>query len=185
MNNSNNVQSQKFSKAEAGVQSQIPAKSQETIGGKIETQASLVQIFAAAQAAIAATIAARAQLAALVTSQRAAIQAAEQTYRDLRQWAEVKFGRGSPILAAFGFKQTQPKAKSSATKAKAAALAKQTRVLHGTDKGKRQRQALTVSGSPGLVLYGADGKPIPGLLPGPVAPVTQGNAGSTPSGSGK
>ncbi len=65
---------------------------------------------------------------------------------------------------------------NAVTDAKAAKL---TKKVHGTDKGKRQKLAITPGGKGGLVYVEPDGKQVPGLTRGPVAP-----ADKTPSGSG-
>ena len=108
------------------------------------------------------------------------MKAARSLYTALRKYCEAVFGRGSPILADFGFSMAKPRTPSSETKALAKAKAALTRQAHGTDKGKRQKQAITVSGSAGLVLYGPDGKPIPGITKGPTPPaLPAGKSGSS------
>jgi len=179
-NSSKQVQCQKFTKAEDGINTQIPAKTAVNIGGKAWTQAQLVQVFTTATDAVDAVTAAKAQLQQLVTSQGVAIQAAQQLYRELRQYAETQWGKGSPVLAAFGFVTTQPRQKSSATKAIAAAKSKLTRQARGT-VGARQKQAVTANGSVGLVLVSANGQAIPGVTQGPVPPALAGNTGNTSS----
>ncbi|MHB1845058.1 MAG: hypothetical protein ACYCWW_09520 [Deltaproteobacteria bacterium] len=169
MNTNKKVQYQEFTKAKAGVQSEIPATSNVNIAGKAWTQAQLVQVFQTALSSIDSVIGARAQLVELILLQGTAIQAASQLYKELRKFAENEWGKGSPVLAAFGFKAAQPTQKSSATKAIAAAKSRQTRKVHGT-LGKRQKKAQTVAGSAGLLLVGPDGKPLPGLTQGPVPP---------------
>ncbi len=183
--NGNNQKSlQEFAKAAAGVQSQFPAKSTVNLAGQSFTPAQLAAVFGTAVTAISAVAPVRAQLAQLVQQQRTAILAARTLYVVLRQFVEATFGKGSPVLAAFGFSTRKPRQPSVETKALGKAQAKLTRHARGT-LGKRQKQTLTSSGSPGLVLYGPDGKPILGVTRGPIPPANAGSTGSTPSGSGQ
>ena len=177
---------QEFTAAVAGCNQQFPAKSTVNIAGQTLTPAQLVAVFSAAISAIQAVAPARAQLKELVAAQKTAIQVARSLYTALKKYCEAVFGKGSPILADFGFSPAKPRTPSSQTKALAQAKAQLTRKAHGTDKGKRQRQAITVSGSPGLVLYGPDGKPIPGVTRGPTPPaLPQGSSGGSPNASGQ
>ncbi len=169
MNTNKTQKYQQFSQAASGVQKDFPATSSVKLGGKSWTKQNLIQVFTAATAAFDAVENAKAQLKAAIEAQRAESAVGSGLYKQLRQWAENEWGKGSPVLADFGFKQAKPKVKSSETKALAAAKARQTRVVHGTH-GTRQKKLLTASGSPGLVLVGPDGKPIPGFTQGPVPP---------------
>ena len=171
---------QEFAAAIAGCNKQFPPKSTVTFAGQTLTPAQLVAVFSAAVAAINAVNSTRAQLQQLVSSQGAAIGTARTLYTALKKYCEAVFGKGSPILADFGFSTAKPRTPSSETKALAKAKAALTRQAHGTDKGKRQKQAITVSGSAGLVLYGPDGKPIPGITKGPTPPaLPAGTSGSS------
>ncbi|MHB8417977.1 MAG: hypothetical protein ACYDCL_07865, partial [Myxococcales bacterium] len=93
-------QYQEFTKVQAGISSQIPAKTSVNLGGKAWTQAALLQVFTTATAAIDDVDEAAAQLRQLVTSQASAIQAAHDLYLQLEQWADVQFGKQSPVLVA-------------------------------------------------------------------------------------
>jgi hypothetical protein len=178
--NNKQVQCQQFTQAADGIGTEIPAKTSVNIGGKAWTQAQLAQVFTTAVSAVGAVTAAKAQLQQLVASQGVAIQAAQTLLQELRQYAETQWGKGSPVLAAFGFVVTQPKQKSSATKAIAAAKSLLTRQARGT-LGARQKQAVTANGSVGLVLVNANGQSIPGVTQGPIPPALPANTGNTSS----
>jgi hypothetical protein len=180
-NGNKQQQSQEFSEAATGVTQQIPATVTVNVGGQPYTAAQLVSVFNAAVTAIKTVTATRATLQQQVANQSATIQTAHTLYLELKKYAEVQFGKGSPVLAAFGFSSAPPTQKSSETKTIAAAKAKLTRQARGT-KGSRQKLAVTTSGAPGLVLVGANGQVIPGATQGPIAPATPpSNSGSNSS----
>ena len=161
---------QEFAAAIAGCNKQFPPKSTVTFAGQTLTPAQLVAVFTTAVSAINAVAPVRAQLRQLVSSQGAANRTARTLYTALKKYCVAFFGKGSPVLADFGFSVAQPRQPSVETKALGKAKAQLTRKARGTDKGKRQKQAVTASGSPGLVLYGPDGKPILGVTRGPTPP---------------
>ncbi len=83
------------------------------------------------------------------------------------------FGEDSPLLASFGIATPKPKAaRSTLQKAVSTALSKNTRVVRGTMSAK-ERQSITTSGKPGLVVVAPTGEP---LLT--VAPVPPGSSAS-------
>ncbi len=162
-----------------GVNTQLPANTQVTLLGKVLTPQQLAQIFQAALAAFEAVTDAKASYQGAVQAQAAPHEQAHALYLALEQYLQAQFGKGSPILGQFGFSTAQRKTPSAETKAAAAAQAKLTKKAHGTDKGKRQKQAITPGGKGGLVYVEPDGKQVPGVTRGPIAP-----AGTTPSNSG-
>ncbi|MHB8420000.1 MAG: hypothetical protein ACYDCL_18150 [Myxococcales bacterium] len=178
-NSSKQAKLQKFSAAANGCSTQFPAKTVLPLAGQSLTPAQVLAVFTAAAAAVNAVTPVRAQLQKLVASQAAALKTANSLYVALKKYVESVFGKGSPVLAAFGFSTALPRKASVLTKATAQAKAKLTRQARGTT-GARQKQAVTSEGSVGLVLYGPDGKPIPGITRGPIAPGTQGNNSGTP-----
>ncbi len=173
---SKQVEVQKLSYAATGVNTLFPATTKLTLAGQTYTPAQIATVFTAAGTAVAAVAPAKAQLQKLVASQGAALKAANQLYVALKKYVESTFGKGNPELAAFGFSTALPKQPSSETKALAKAKSKLTRQARGT-RGKRQKQAVTANGSPGLVLVGANGQPIPGITQGPTPPALPGNGG--------
>jgi hypothetical protein len=167
----------KLNAAATGVTDEFPATTKLTLNGQTYTPAQIDSVFSAATDAVAAVAPAKAQLQKLVASQEAALKAANQLYLALKKYVESLYGKGSPELASFGFSTALPKAPSSETKALAAAKAKLTRQARGT-AGPRQRKTVTTNGSPGLVLVGANGQPIPGITQGPTPPASPGNGGN-------
>ena len=162
-----------------GIHTLLPATSQVTLLGKVLLPAQLAQLFEAALTAFNAVTDAKAAYQGAVQAQDASYQAARPLYLALEKYLQASLGEGNPILGQFGFSTAQRHAPTAETKAAAAARAKLTKKVHGTDKGKRQKLAITPGGKGGLVYVEPDGKQVPGLTRGPVAP-----ADKTPSGSG-
>ncbi|MHB1846364.1 MAG: hypothetical protein ACYCWW_16190 [Deltaproteobacteria bacterium] len=175
--NSQQTQAQKLGKAASGVQQQFPATVKLTLSGQSYSPAQIAQVLTAAVTAIDAVTPAKAQLQQLVKSRGATLKVANQLYVVLKKYLESLYGKGSPELAAFGISTALPKQPSSETKALAKAKAKLTRKARGT-KGSREKLLVTPNGSPGLVLFGPDGKPIPGITQGPTPPALTGDAQS-------
>lgn len=171
-----NSESAKLTAVTQGVEQQLPPNVALQLLGKSWTVAQLVQLFTAAKTAMQTVQATRVQLLKDMQAQKQALQAARELYMALERYLQGLWGKGSPVLAQYGFSVQQPRAKSAAKKAVAAALGKLTRKARHT-MGRRQKLAITASGSAGLLLVGPDGKPITG--------VTQGSTPPTPDGSSK
>jgi len=182
-NSSKQATVQKLSTAATGVTNEFPATTKLQLAGQTYTPAQIATVFSAAGTAVAAVAPVKAQLQQLITSQGTALKTANQLYIALKKYVEALYGKGSPELAAFGFSTALPRQPSSETKALAKAKAKLTRQARGT-LGKRQKQAVTANGSPGLVLVGANGQAIPGITQGPTPPALPGS-GSSSNTSGK
>ncbi len=164
-----------------GCKTQLPQTSTVTLLGKAQTPAQLVSVFEAALAAIQSVINARAAYQGAVQAQEASLQAAQPLYLALERYLQATLGKGNPVLGQFGFSTAPRKAPTADTKATAAAKGKLTKKARGTDKGRRQRLAIRPDGQGGVVYVQPDGKLVPGLTRGPVAPAggTQGGNGSS------
>ena len=175
--NSKQAKVQKLANAATGVTNEFPAATKVTLLGQTYTPAQIAAVFTAAGTAVDAVTPAKAQLQQLIASQGTALKVANQLYVALKKYCESTFGKGSPELAAFGFSTALPKQPSSETKALAKAKSALTRQARGTI-GPRKKQSVTVNGSPGLVLVGANGQVIPGVTQGPTPPALPSNAAS-------
>ncbi len=109
----------------------------------------------------------------------AALPAVKTFIEGLDAAIKAQLGIRSPLLADFGIGVPAAKTpRTAAQKAVSAALMKQTKEVRGII-GSKQRAAITVSGSPGLVVVGPDGAPLPVSVLPPKAPgVAPGNTGS-------
>lgn len=84
---------------------------------------------------------------------------------------KAQFGVGNPILTDFGINPKKPTAqRTAAEKAVSVALAAQTKAARGSNLGKKQKEAVTASGTPGLVLVSATGQPMASSVKGPTRP---------------
>ena len=166
----------KLTAAINGIQTQLPAGTTVTLLGKVLTPQQLAQVFEAALTAFNTVSDAKAAYQGAVQAQETSYQAARPLYLALEKYLQAQFGKGSPILGQFGFSTAQRQTPTAETKAAAAAKAKLTKKAHGTDKGKRQKLAITPGGQGGLVYVEPDGKQVPGVTRGPIAP-----AGTTPT----
>ncbi|MHB8417724.1 MAG: hypothetical protein ACYDCL_06590 [Myxococcales bacterium] len=180
VNNTKKVQ--KFSKAAAGTTSQFPATTKLDLLGTTYTPAQVASAFTAVVQGLDALATSRAQLKAQLTALQGTEATANSLYKALEQYVLAVFGKGSPVVAAFGFTVTTPKKRTAAEKAVAAGKAKETRSAKGT-VGAREKALQTTSGQYGLQLLGPDGKPIQGVLPGPVAPLVKGGGGAGSTGT--
>jgi hypothetical protein len=124
--------------------------------------------FPAARAAQAALRQAKAQRSQAIASMRARMG-------DLKTYLRATLSKTDPRLAAFGFVPKVRRPLTSAEKTLKAAKAQLTRNARGT-KGSKQKREITAEGQPGLLLVGADGMPMPGVLKGPTPPKVGGAA---------
>ncbi|MHB8419333.1 MAG: hypothetical protein ACYDCL_14745 [Myxococcales bacterium] len=156
----------------------MEAGTQKNIVGKMTVMVAQV---AMGSAQILAKLQSADKLYAAVTSARTALKTALAAWTaalpDLRTFIrqyttalKAQFGDGNPILSEFGINPRKPpKARTSAEKVVSAAIGKQTRKAKGT-LGKKQKEAVTAQGKPGLVMVSPTGVPIPGVVPGPTPP---------------
>jgi hypothetical protein len=168
-----------------GVTQNFTAKNSLTLQGTAMTQVAILARLAAITGRDTASTNAKAAWTAALAAKTAAMPADEKFVAELITVIKSTFGAGSPVLASFGI--AAPKAKAALTtiqKAISTALSKNTRVARGTMSAK-ERQSITTTGKPGVVVVGPDGSPL--LTVSPVAPgssaaptVTVG-AGSAPA----
>ncbi|MHB8419871.1 MAG: hypothetical protein ACYDCL_17485 [Myxococcales bacterium] len=157
----------------AGITKDLTTKMSLTVGGLSMTQAAILAKLAAIESLFDAVTSARNGLTVAVAVKNAGAQDAKQFMADLKKAVEAQFGSRSPLLPDFGIALPKAKAaRTTAEKAASAALGEQTRTVRGT-KGKKQKAKVTVAGSPGVVVVGPDGQPLPGVTKGgPTAPAT-------------
>ncbi|MHB1847261.1 MAG: hypothetical protein ACYCWW_20750 [Deltaproteobacteria bacterium] len=161
-----------------GCNNLLPKTSTVTLLGKAQTPAALVSVFEAALTAISAVTDAKAAYQGAVQAQRTSLQAARALYLALEKFLQASYGKGSPVLGQFGFSTASPQKPTAEKKAAAAAQAKLTKKVRGTDKGKRQKLAITPNGQGGLVYVEPNGKTVPGLTEGPIPPAGDAQTGS-------
>jgi hypothetical protein len=130
-----------------------------------QLQASLKPIIAAADKAEASKLAAAKDLAARDT----VIGGKRGHVRDALAAVAGFLGSGHPASTEFGLPSGKRRKRTQAEEAISAALRRQTRKTRGT-MGAKQRAAVTVEGSPGLLVVDPSGKPISGVGLPPIPP---------------
>ena len=99
-----------------------------------------------------------------------AAAAYEALYNNVVAGIRADKGPSSAELPAFGIKLPKPRTpRTAAQKALSAARRQQTKAARGI-LGKKQRQAITLAGQPGLVMVSPTGQPLPGAVQAPIAP---------------
>ena len=117
---------------QTAVQANIPAKSTVVIGGVSFTQAQLVAKIAALLAPFQPARDAKQALAAAVLAKQQNQPAVQTFLVELHAAMVALFGRGSPLLAKFGFNPHKAKVTSGGKNVVKAAKAKRTRQMRGT-----------------------------------------------------
>jgi hypothetical protein len=155
-----------------GVTKNFTAKMTLTVGGQSMTQAAILAQLASIKGLFDAVTAAKNAAAAAVTAKNAGLQQAKQFMADLKKAVEAQFGSNSPQLLDFGISLPKPRPpRTAAEKAASAGLAVQTRAVRQT-MGKVQKEDVTVSGKPGVVIVGPSGTPLVGVAQGAPIPPT-------------
>ena len=131
-----------------GVESQLPAGVSLTINGVAQkagvidsTLQNWIDIFKAVDSA-------KASYQTAVAARLAITAAAKAYVKALKAVIKAYFGPQSVQLAAFGIPMDKARTTTAQDNLVAAAKRKQTRTLHGTTLGKKQKAALTVVGNP-------------------------------------
>jgi hypothetical protein len=130
-----------------------------------QVRARLEPILVAADKADAAKLALKKELAA----RDAAIAAERSSLADFGAAILGSLGHGHPHLVSFGLPSGKRRKRTQAEEAVSAALRRQTRKVRGT-MGPKQRAAVTLAGTPGLLVVDPTGKVIPGLGLPPIPP---------------
>ena len=164
-----------------GLGTQIPDGSAITVRGVPVSKAQLLAQCAAALALFANVDAAVQALKNERLALEAGLPDVRQFLSDLRAALVAHFGRGNPVLVAFGFSVKKPRQLTVEQKLARKEKALQTRDLRGT-KGPRQKQNVVFQGKVD-VQTSVSGTPTSG---GNTSPTGSSSAGapSTPSGSG-
>ena len=135
------------------------------------TQAQILSNLQAGDQSYAKVTAARLALTQALAAWKTAEAALRTFVADYATALKGQFGKGNPVLADFGIAPAKPPAKrTAAEKAVSVALAAQTKAARGSNLGKKQKQAITAQGKPGLVLVSATGEPIASKVKGPTPP---------------
>ncbi|MHB8417636.1 MAG: hypothetical protein ACYDCL_06145 [Myxococcales bacterium] len=186
---------------ESGTTKDVPAKSTMTVAGAVMTQAQILSNLQAGDQSYAKVTAARLALTQALAAWKTAEAALRTFVTEYVATLKAQFGAGNPILTDFGINPRKPAAKrTAAQKVISAALAAETKAARGSNKGRKQKQAITAQGTPGLVMVSPSGQPIASTaVQGPTPPgasepvdvagsLTAGagsnESGGTPSGSG-
>jgi hypothetical protein len=152
----------------AGMNKNFTAKNSLLIGGTSMTQVQILAQLAAEVTLIGNVTDTKNAWSAAVAAMKSASAANSSFDANLVAAIKQAFGPSSPLLGSFGIATPKPKAvRSAVEKAVATALAKNTRVVRGT-KSAKQKQAITLAGTPGLTVVNSSGEPL--LTVGPVAP---------------
>ena len=186
-NNSNQPKGDqlKLTTAQTAVQANIPAKSTVVIGGVSYTQAQLVAFITTLLAPILAAQNAKQAFATAVQARKQNQPAVQTFLVEFRAAIVALFGRGSPVLAQFGFAPHKAKTKSAGKTVVKTAKTLATRKLLGT-KGPQQKAqllaqqppAFTVSSTGVVSLTGGDASsPAPASKAAPSSAST-GSAGA-------
>jgi hypothetical protein len=171
----------KVQKVLSGLEKFLPADSSLVLNGKSWKQPELIQSFQAAQVLFTAVRDEKATLKQKLLDRRSGLVQYHELYVALGKALQGYFGRGSAALAELGFSQGQRKPRSGQVNTLARAKAKLTRAARHT-MGSKQKLAIVAPGSPTLVLFGPDGKPIEGEVPSTAPPGLTGSGSSTNAG---
>ncbi len=126
----------------AGIDQKIPVTSNVPVDGQPTPQPSLSQELASDLTLFANVADLEAQLKAARAAKAAAMGRIRVRYQDLKQALIVYFGKGNPILAAFGIAARKPRRKlTSAENVLAAGRSESTRTKRGT-KGAAAKAAI-------------------------------------------
>ncbi len=141
-----------------------------TVNGAPLTQGQIVQKLQGFVATIGKVPQTKAAWRAAVAAKNAEHPVAKALLAQLTTMLKQTLGDMDAQLPDFGIEPPKPRAKPSVEKA-AVAVGKRrgTRQVRGT-KGRKQAEAITTTGTPGLALMGADGAVVPGALTGPTLP---------------
>jgi hypothetical protein len=154
------------------VPANIPAKSAVTIGGVSFTQAQLVAQVTTLLAPIQAARVAKLAFTAAVLARKQNDPAVQTFVANFKAAIIALFGRGSPVLAQFGFTPHKPRTTTAGQTVVKTARAKATRAKLGT-KGPQQKAQLLAQQPPAFSV----------ATDGTVSLVTVGDASSTASAS--
>ena len=159
----------KVDKLEAGTTKNVVGKATVTVAGTAMTGPQINAKLGTADTLYSAVVEARAAETQALSAYNAALPELREFVKDYEFALKGTFGSKSAILVDFGIAPARPAARTVESKAKAVARGKQTRAVRGT-KGKVQRQAVTVEGTPGLALVTPGGQLVGGVLDGPIPP---------------
>jgi hypothetical protein len=167
----------------AGVQQYVPAKSNVLLSGQSVPVAQVLTQLNDGLAGFAEVRSSKSAWQKAVATQEAQAAVLRTLIAQLKAWAEVTFGKGSPLLSAMGFAPQPKAAPTVVTKAVALAKAANTRAARHI-LGTKQRAAITTGVKPALVITGLEtgGGSTPTGAPGPVVATGSGApAGTTGS----
>jgi hypothetical protein len=179
--------------AQTAVPANIPAKSAVVIGGVSYTQAQLVAYITTLLAPILAAQTAKQAFAAAVLARNQNQPTVQTFLAELRAALISLFGRGSPVLAQFGFTPYKAKTSTSGKNVVKAAKSLASRAKLGTKGPKQKAQilapqppAFTVSsdGSVSLVTTGDASNSAPASAPNTAAASTSDTGASGASNPG-
>lgn len=174
----------KITMLEAGMNKDFTAKNSLTVAGASMTQVQILNQLDSYDDLYTAVANAKSAMKVAEAALEAALPGVKAFIEGLEAAVKAQLGVRSPLLADFGIgvPGASTVKRSSAEKAVSAALTKQTKAVRGII-GPKARSKITVSGTPGLVLVGPNGAPLPVStlppLPPGVSPI--GGSGSTPA----
>ncbi len=135
-------------KLDQGVDTELPAGVSLTINGVAQKQGVIDTTLQNWIAIFKAVDTAKASYQTAVAARLAITAAAKAYVKALKAVIKAYFGPQSAQLAAFGIAADKARTTTAQGNMVAAAKRKQTRTLHGTTLGKKQKAALTVVGNP-------------------------------------
>jgi hypothetical protein len=169
----------KITVLEAGFNKDFTAKNSLTLSGTAMTQVQILAQLGGYEDLYTAVATAKSALKVAEAALTAALPGIQTFIEGLVAAVKGVLGPRSPLLADFGIAVPTAKApRTAAQKAVSAALMKQTKAVRGII-GAKQRAKITVSGTPGIVVVGPNGAPLPVSVLPPTPPgVAPGNTGS-------
>jgi hypothetical protein len=143
----------------AGLQKHLPTSETLVINGKRWTQGQLVAELQSAEQLYVDVRDARAALRQKLLDRQAKVRPHVELVADLANALRGYHGRASPKLAEHGIRAGARPKRSGQSLTLAAAKAKLTRKARHT-LGPKQKLAIKAPGSPSLVIYAPDGRPL-------------------------
>jgi hypothetical protein len=137
--------------AQTAIPANIPAKSTVVVGGVSYTQAQLVAFITTLLAPILAATAAKQSFATAVQARKQNQPTVKTFLVEFRAAIVALFGRGSPVLAQFGFTPHKAKTTTGGKNVVKAARAKATRAKLGT-KGSQQKAQILAPQPPAFTV---------------------------------
>jgi hypothetical protein len=150
-----------------GLQKHLPANTTLVIKGVPYTQAQLVQAMQEAEKLYVRVRDARTALRQALLDRQAKVRPLSELHADLAMSLRGYFGRSGHQLADHGVRTGARPARPVPAKALAQAKARLTRAARHT-MGRKQRLAIKAPGTPSLIVFDPEGKPI--VAAGPVVP---------------